>query len=296
MTSHTGRPPWEPDELAESLTGYALGALDRAADRQALEAHLEECAFCRDELSALRGAVAAIGAGVTPETPPAALRARVLTAATREPQRQVVTAKNERAAGPGAMGLPVTVVRPARASASWAWLAAAAAVAVAIGASLYAFSLRRELDAVRVLASTAAARAETLRTELLDLRRQSAELVHVLNVIGAPDVQRASLAGLGPAEGAVAHAYWSRSQGLVFKALRLPQLGGGRDYQLWIVPPAGGAPESLGVLRVRADGSSSHSAPLTSLPAATAVAITIEPAGGSRTPTMPIVMVGTLGQ
>lgn len=285
MTSHTGRPPWDAEPLAEALTAYALDALDVPAARQALESHLAECPACREELSLLRGAMAAIGAGVAEEAPPPALRHRVITAATREPQ--VASRVSPRASAPPARSAP---------TASWAWLAAAAAVAVAIGASFYAASLSRELDAVRTLASTASARAETLRTELLDLRRQSAELVHVMNVIGAPDVQQAALLGQGPAQGALAHAYWSRSQGLVFKALRMPQLDATRAYQLWIVPPAGGAPESIGVLRVHADGSSSHSAPSATLPAAAAVAITIEPAGGSRTPTMPIVMVGTLVQ
>jgi anti-sigma-K factor RskA len=50
----------------------------------------------------------------------------------------------------------------------------------------------------------------------------------------------------------------------------------------------------VGLLQVSADGSSSHSTPLADVPAATAVAVTIEPAGGSQTPTMPIVMVGNL--
>jgi anti-sigma-K factor RskA len=114
-----------------------------------------------------------------------------------------------------------------------------------------------------------------------------------LNVIGAPDVRLASMTGDGAAAGALAHAYWSRSRGLVFQAVGMPRLDPTRAYQLWLVP-SGGAPVSVGLLQVSADGSSSHSTPLADVPAATAVAVTIEPAGGSQTPTMPIVMVGNL--
>jgi anti-sigma-K factor RskA len=74
----------------------------------------------------------------------------------------------------------------------------------------------------------------------------------------------------------------------------MPQLDPTRAYQLWLVP-SGGAPVPVGLLQVSADGSSSHSTPLADVPAATAVAVTIEPAGGSQTPTTPIVMVGNLG-
>ncbi len=292
----TGHPHSAHESFAESLAAYALDILDSPADRAALEAHLAGCAACRDELALQRSALQGIGLGIEPVAPPVALRARAL-ATVREPQLAPIAARDERGA-PSArvvtIGAHEKNTRPGpRASASMAWLATAAAVVVAVGSMLYAYALQREVTALTSLAVSAATRADALNAEVVELRRQSSELVQVLNVIGAPDVRLASLSGQGAAAGALGRAYWSRSQGLVFKALQLPGLAANRDYQLWIVP-ASGAPVSMGVLQVRADGSSSHATPLANLPTAAAIAVTIEPTGGSPTPTMPIVMVGNL--
>jgi anti-sigma-K factor RskA len=281
------------EAFAEALAIYALDALDSPGQRAALEAHLAECVTCRNELAMHRETAAAIGESVAPIVPPPELRERALAAAVQRSSRANVPAGGATAP---AVELTHHRVHPQKlwTSASLAWLTTAAAVIVAAAALIYAYALQREVTALTQVATSAAARSNALAAEINALRQQSAELVRVLNVIGAPDVRLAALAGQGAADGALGRAYWSRSQGLVFRALQLPPLSPDRDYQLWIVPPAGAAPVSMGVITVRADGTSSHSTPLADLPAAAAVALTIEPAGGSATPTLPIVMVGNL--
>jgi hypothetical protein len=277
------------EEFADAISAYALGSLDRQTERDALEAHLTQCEACRAELDVQRTTADAIGLSVEPVAPPAALRARVLAAASASVSPVPLTPR----VAVAARRLDEDAV-PRTAKPMLAWLAAAAAVIVAAGSLAYALTVQLEIAALTAMASAAAARAETLNAEVVALRRESSELVRVLNVIGAPDVQLASLSGQGAATGALGRAYWSRTQGLVFRAVQLPPLATGRNYQLWIVP-ASGAPVSMGVIEVQAEGSSSHTTPLTNLAAATAVALTIEPTGGSAAPTMPIVMVGNLG-
>jgi len=68
----------------------------------------------------------------------------------------------------------------------------------------------------------------------------------------------------------------------------------GKDLELWILPPGGTAPRSLGLLPARG-----RQVTLQAMPAAgTALMVSLEPPGGSPTgaPTGPVVYAGKLGQ
>jgi anti-sigma-K factor RskA len=60
----------------ENIPAYALGALD-AKDAAALEAHLQTCASCRDELTAYRATSDNLLMSLPPQEPSAALRKRI---------------------------------------------------------------------------------------------------------------------------------------------------------------------------------------------------------------------------
>lgn len=162
------------------------------------------------------------------------------------------------------------------------WLIAAASLVMAIGAGAYAFSLRVELQTVRQLAADATERVDTLRTELMRLRQDSTRLQQVVNIVNAPDVRQARLAGSGPAQDATGVAFWSPATGLVFNARRLPPIDPARAYELWAIP-VGGKPISLGILATSPDGTASHTAPIPPTVNVETVAVTIEQAGGSPT-------------
>jgi anti-sigma-K factor RskA len=70
----------------------------------------------------------------------------------------------------------------------------------------------------------------------------------------------------------------------------LPRLPEGRAYQAWLLPGGGGAPVSLGMLAK--DGPTAFS---TDLGGAAAIAVSVEPAGGSPQPTTTPVVVDPLG-
>lgn len=73
MTAHR-----RPDEEArERIALYAVGALE-PGEAAGLEAHLEACRACRDELEALRSVVDEIACSVPPLDPPADLKERLL--------------------------------------------------------------------------------------------------------------------------------------------------------------------------------------------------------------------------
>ncbi len=95
-----------------------------------------------------------------------------------------------------------------------------------------------------------------------------------------------------PATG-VALAIWNaKTQTGVLNAAKLPPPGPDKDYQLWIVPP-GAAPISAGTL----GESPSVNMPFKSpepVSQVAALAISLEPKGGSISPTGPIVYVGKL--
>src|SRR5690242_6557825 len=73
------------DDLHTLSGAYALNAVE-AEEAREFERHMSGCQACRDEVRELRETAAAMGAAEA-ETPPAALKARVLQAAARHPQR-----------------------------------------------------------------------------------------------------------------------------------------------------------------------------------------------------------------
>ena len=274
------------DELRESLPAFALGALD-ADERQAVAAHVATCDSCTAELAELERVVMGIGLEAAPVTPPASLKARVLDRVKSEQKRE--------AKGRAPVAFPPQPKpqqqhdRPA--SSSMMRLALAASVLLAVAASFYALTLRSEISALRETVASSAAEATLLRAELTTLRRNWVEVQHVMDVLKAPDMLKVDLKGQGTMPDAAGRAFWSRTAGLMFTADRLPALPAGRVYQLWTI--TGTAATGACTFTPDAQGGASVSAVVPAgAPKPDAFGVTIEPTGGSATPTMPIVMVG----
>jgi anti-sigma factor RsiW len=271
------------EELRESLPAFALGALD-ADERQAVAAHVATCDACTAELAELERVVMGIGLDAPPVTPPSDLRARVLQRVAREQQRPVT------GRAPAPFTPPQRHDRPAP-SGSMMRLALAASILVAVAASFYAFALRTEIRALRETVNASTAEATSLRAEVITLRKNAVEVTRVINVLKAPDMLSVSLKGQDTMPDAAGRAFWSRTAGLMFTADRLPALPAGRVYQLWTI--TGTAATGAGTFTPDAQGAASVSGLVPAgAPKPDAFGVTIEPAGGSATPTMPIVMVG----
>jgi anti-sigma-K factor RskA len=273
------------DELRASLPAFALGALD-ADERQTVAAHVATCDACTAELAELNRVVMGIGLDAEPVTPPSDLRARVLQRVANEPQRTAPA----RATLPFAPPQQPRHDRPS-ASPSMMRLALAASVLAAAGALFYAFTLRSEIRALRETVAASTAEATTLRTELITLRKNSIEVMRVMNVLKAPDMLTVDLKGQSTMPDAAGRAFWSRTAGLMFTADRLPALPAGKVYELWTI--TGTAATGAGTFTPDGQGGASVSAVVAAgAQKPDAFGVTIEPTGGSATPTMPIVMVG----
>ena len=267
------------EELRESLPAFALGALD-ADEHREVTAHVASCAECAAEVSALGRVVEEIGLDATPVSPPAGLKAKVLERVANERKRSVL------------LRMPIEKPRSVEQRPRWAsGLALAASIAIAVGASLYAWALRSELSTLRTDVAATTAEANELRGELTALRRNWVEVTRAMNVLRAPDMLKVDLKGQASAPGSTGRAFWSRTAGLTFTADGLPALPEGRVYQLWTI--TGAVATGAGLFTPDARGAASVTTAIAAdAPRPDAFGVTIEPAGGSTTPTMPIVLVG----
>lgn len=269
------------DELRDSLAAEALGAL-HGPEREALLAHLAGCEECARELADMRAtadelAFAVPAVALAPDRS-ARVRARLVARAAADAHPQE-----------GTPGTPVTPLRqgPAPASRparSAGWWAAAAAVALLLGAGVHAASLGRRVESLRGRLAVAQTEREALRGELLRRDGTLAELaapgVRVIDV--ASPEQRAPSGRM----------FWNPASGTwTFFARDLPPVREGREYQLWLVTPAG--PLSAGTFRPGPGGSAQVSARYDLPPGSLrAIAVTEEPAGGLPAPTGEVVVSG----
>lgn len=238
----------------------ALGSLpqDEAVD---FLGHLETCSTCTAELTSFQETAAILGGSVA-QTPPASLRRAVMEAVARTPQLPPVTdSVNE--LGRHRQATESTVISvPAQSAAvipmrrQWyrrpqALLAAAAAVLVIGGGTTLVVTQQSSTPSS---ATGAACVAAALDRSVL-----------TPNVGTGGDV-----------------AFSPTCDTAVVNMPDLPALPVGKTYQLWVL--SGEKATSAGLVDRKADGS------VTAIPAAvhtgaTAVGVTVEPAGGSTAPT-----------
>ena len=239
-----------------------------------------------------------LGQAVPQVDPPLDLRARVLRAATAQPQSRTVEDTEPR-------GHEDTRDQPRRHEGTkdqprrhegtkiLPWLAAAASLVLAAGLTIYTAQLRGRIVALEGELRETRARADASERQMADAERAAAGAQSAVMVLSAPDVARVDLAGQPAAPQASARAYWSRSRGMVFTASNLPPLPAGRIYQLWVVSAQ--PPISAGLLTPDAQGSVNETiATDPNIPQPVALAVTIEPAGGVPAPTGERYLVGTL--
>ena len=239
-----------PDDDVRALLGaYALDAVD-PDERVLVEQLVATDPSAAAELAQLTAVAAALGDAVAGE-PPAALRASVLAAAAGTPQvgpRHALPAEDVRTPA-GVTDLADRRRRPSRTR--WLAVAAAFVVGAAVPTALALQQAQRAQD------------VEQQQQALADLLTDpSAVVVH-------GDVTGGGTATAILTDGAA-----------LFSAAGLPDPGDDRVYQLWVV--SGDQAASAGVL---ADDAGSVRQLADDFTAGSALAITVEPAGGSTQPT-----------
>jgi anti-sigma factor RsiW len=130
-------------DVHDLTAAYALDALDPEG-REIFEAHLGQCARCREELASFGEAATALALGVVSPPPPAGLRNRILAAAAMERENVV----------------PLPMRRPWLVRATVA--AASVAACAAIGLGIWAGTLSHSLDRARAASASAEQAAQVL--------------------------------------------------------------------------------------------------------------------------------------
>jgi hypothetical protein len=254
----------------EDLALYAMQTL-RGEELDSVHAHLQNCAECRQELSAIASDLTGLALSVEQQPVPVQVRQRFIDSIGAE-------------AKPASVSSAVPVIVPTgKPQAKTVWIPWAIAAALAVGTAW----LGTRVNTLH----------EELRKQSLEVARSTEENVHsqrVLKLLMAPSALRVTLkANKTPAE-PTGHAIYLAERGeLIFQGNNLKSLPVGKTYELWLIPANGNAPIPAGLFRPNKSGDASVVLP--PLPvgvSAKAFGITIEKAEGASTPTAPIVLSG----
>ncbi len=194
---------------------YALGALD-GEEKQALEAHLRECAECAREVEAARQRVALLGMAAPASAPPAWVKEELLrrVRVERAPQRTPVR-EEEKPRGFG-----------------FAWLTPAFGVAAVLFAALAAVLWMRDVRNLQRIHELEGQLAE-VQTRSQDIARASEETDKLLEW---PGTQRVALMPQPGMPKARAGVLYNPEMGMVAWRDGCRLRRSGKSYQLWLVP------------------------------------------------------------
>jgi len=237
------------------LEAYALGAL-QPEEGAHIEEHLDECLACWDYLSQSQRAAALLALAVPLEEPREDLRQRIIAQARREAE---------------------PVAEPAQAGRGWRLprLVAVGATAVAVAA-------------VGAL-SWSLVETRNLRSDYNDIQEQatiSAQQVSLTRELVG--IQGQEMKASGSAVGASVYYMWTRDgkQGAII-CHDLPPAPDGKVYQLWIT--CGPEPVNGGTF-IASQGECQHIVSLKCTSTLSGVDVSVEPEGGSSSPSNEIVL------
>ena len=142
------------------------------------------------------------------------------------------------------------------------------------------------------VSSTYEKRLDALARDADQLKEELRSQQAVIAILRDPATQVVALGGLAPAPTARARMMWHEKAGGIFVATGLPAPPEGKAYQLWAIA-GGNAPVSAGVFSVDAAGAGSLAVrPLPGVTAASAFAVTLEPADGLPAPSGEMYLLG----
>jgi anti-sigma-K factor RskA len=275
---------------ADDLVLYAMQLLpgDEAA---AITRHLDQCDQCRVELARVHDDLAVYASAVDIKSPPPAARQRLIQQVAREKKIAPAARPQAEPHAPISFGrsgsvfaeeVPEPRRSAGRAFLAWSGWGIAAGLAVALG-FLYGdrSTLRETLVSQAGQIQRLTADAATAH-QLMDALTDPKAVRVTLNTAPQPKAAPAGGVTYNPEKGT-----------LIFLASNLDPLQALKTYELWVIPADGSAPIPAGTFHPDDQGNASVIMP--TLPrgiAAKTFGVTIEPAGGSQTPTLPIILSG----
>ena len=251
-------------QYAEDLALYAMGTLDER-ERAELESHLGSCGECRRELEALRSDLALVAMSVTGPQPPQRARQRLLDSIADE---------EESAAMPQSSPV-IGRLRPR-------WLGLAP-VGMAILLAITSLGLLLEVQRLKE------ANAKVI-AQLKDEKQKSEYARSIVQMLTDPKMPRTTLVPVKSQWQPQVKIVYQKDQGHILAvATNLERIPDDKVYQLWLLPSSGAAPMPQGTFRVDDAGNGMMMDTVEAQGVeAKGFAVTVEPPGGSKTPTMPI--------
>lgn len=248
------------EQFAEDLAVYMLGELDPARTAE-FRAHIESCVDCQRELQQMQADAAAYVLSAAGPAPPARTRERFIRAIEAE------------RSSPGASTFPERT--------SW-W----PKLAVVASAALALFFFLGNTITKRTLANY----VQQNRQLEAELQRQQA----LWAALNSPDAVQMTLTAANRPEPQARVIYVPKRGTVVFFANYFAPAPKDKVYQLWLLPATGNAPMPCGTFKPDQSGMASFT--MEGMPEniqAKNFAVTLEPPGGSQTPTMPILMTAS---
>lgn len=315
---------------AEDLYLYAMDLLD-PAEGERIQEFLPRSPEAQAELASVRGDLALFAFGTEPQEVPAAARQRLMMQVARE-ARTVTAAESSHAAlpcsesaidatnssaviaaaaaqrdtyTPSTVSVPVTpidaphrqYVQEGEPRKGFLFLVAPwAGWAVAAGLAVSTFTYYQRNKTMSDVVATANANAAEAAEAAARAAATSARAQTVLETLRSGSSQRFVLTRAASAPIPSARVTYLASNGsLVFEGSNMDAPPPDKTYELWLIPKGEGAkPIPAGTFKPDARGFASVILP--ELPkgmVAGAFGITMEEAGGSKVPTLPILMAGT---
>ena len=288
------------EELHLLSGAYALNALE-SDEKARFEAYLLTSEETRAEVASLSDTAVLIGLSTASVAPPVDLRARLMAQIAVTPQRAPLPAARPTltAVPPESPGVMPEQITPEQTTPSQATQQDASAEAVRM-ASLGTPSRAATKAAARwytrpasILVAVAAAVALFVGGNILGLsagNQSQQQAAAISAIVSASDYQQAKA---GVAGGGTATFVWS--VGLKQSAVvidKLPKLADGKTYQLWYIDKGSNATPA-GIFAAASSGTTVRVL-AGAMSAGDTIGITIEPSGGSKTPTTaPIVAVAS---
>jgi anti-sigma-K factor RskA len=146
--------------------------------------------------------------------------------------------------------------------------------------------------ALVALAIGSASSIRIYREQISELTAERGQLREAVEILSRSETRTVQF---GRADNqAHGRVFVNRNRGLVFVGSQLPQLAANRTFQLWLIPAAG-APQSAGIFRPNPAGDfvNVRTTPIDT--GVQAVAVSVEPSGGSPAPTTTPILVVPLG-
>jgi len=268
------------------LALYAMGALS-ALEMDSTRSHLQVCEQCKEELRQNQLALAAYAQSTAEVAPPDGAKDRFMANLANTPQLHVQPqAQSEPtppASSPDAPQEHLSLWRTFKlfVSANFAGPLAGALAVLLFAVAIDDVKFREALHSERI-------QAKQSKTD----SQQLAQLMELLTAAHAKRVVLHQGSVPSPPEGKV--VYDANTGKLLLSASNLQPLPAGKTYELWIIQPAGNKPMPAGTFKPDATGNAAII--LAQAPVGLKVqafGVTIENAGGSNTPTLPIILSGS---